>query len=66
MADADLDLPPRCCGWTVRDQIAHLADIDEVAAHTVRGGQRSFERIAPAARRRRVHAQRLRSRRHDA
>ncbi|MCU1644925.1 MAG: hypothetical protein JWN03_5200 [Nocardia sp.] len=44
----ELDHETRCAGWTIRDQIAHLADTDEVAADTVHGGNRSFERVVPA------------------
>ncbi|WP_084496648.1 maleylpyruvate isomerase family mycothiol-dependent enzyme [Nocardia amamiensis] len=41
----DLGVETRCPGWTVRDQVAHLADTDEVAADTVREGPRAFARV---------------------
>lgn len=31
-------------GWDVRDSVSHLADIDEIAADTVLGGPRAFDR----------------------
>lgn len=39
--------PSAAAGWSVRDQVAHLADTDEVAADTVLGGPRCF-RLAVA------------------
>ncbi|MFK4071129.1 maleylpyruvate isomerase family mycothiol-dependent enzyme [Streptomyces sp. NPDC029674] len=46
--EQDLDLPTPAVGWAVRDQIAHLADTEEVAADTVLGGPRTFaEAVRP-------------------
>jgi uncharacterized protein (TIGR03084 family) len=39
---ADWDRPSAAAGWTVRDQVAHLADTEEVAADTLTGGPRTF------------------------
>ncbi|MGW6533309.1 maleylpyruvate isomerase family mycothiol-dependent enzyme [Streptomyces venezuelae] len=48
VTDRDLDLPTPAAGWAVRDQIAHLADTEEVAADTVLGGPRAFaEAVRP-------------------
>ncbi|WP_170837761.1 maleylpyruvate isomerase family mycothiol-dependent enzyme [Streptomyces sp. TP-A0874] len=48
LTEEDLDRPTPAAGWTVRDQIAHLADTEEVAADTVTGGPRSFaEAVRP-------------------
>ncbi|MFB7501992.1 maleylpyruvate isomerase family mycothiol-dependent enzyme [Streptomyces broussonetiae] len=50
LTDQDLDLPTPAEGWAVRHQIAHLADTEEVAADTVRGGPRTFaEAVRPYA-----------------
>jgi uncharacterized protein (TIGR03084 family) len=35
-------LPSAADGWTVGDQVAHLADTEEVAADTLSGGPRAF------------------------
>lgn len=35
-------LPSAAAGWTVGDQVAHLADTEEVAADTLTGGPRAF------------------------
>lgn len=47
LGQCELDMETRCPGWTVRDQVAHLADTDEVAADTVREGPRAFTRVVP-------------------
>ncbi|MEU0741573.1 maleylpyruvate isomerase family mycothiol-dependent enzyme [Streptomyces sp. NPDC006134] len=40
--DADWERPSAAAGWTIRDQVAHLADTEEVAADTLNGGPRAF------------------------
>lgn len=40
----DWDRASAAAGWTVRDQVAHLADTEEVAADTLTGGPREFAR----------------------
>jgi uncharacterized protein (TIGR03084 family) len=40
----DWERPSAAAGWTVRDQVAHLADTEEVAADTLAGGPRNFAR----------------------
>lgn len=35
-------LTSAAAGWTIRDQVAHLADTEEVAADTLTGGPRAF------------------------
>jgi uncharacterized protein (TIGR03084 family) len=48
--DADRTRPSAAAGWTVRDQVAHLADTEEVAADTLSGGPRAFpDAVAPYA-----------------
>lgn len=42
IADADWDRASAAAGWTIRDQVAHLADTEEVAADTLTGGPRGF------------------------
>ena len=42
LSEADLDRPTPAAGWSVRDQLGHLADTDEVAVDTVLGGPRTF------------------------
>ncbi|WP_144383938.1 maleylpyruvate isomerase family mycothiol-dependent enzyme [Streptomyces sp. SAJ15] len=42
VGERELELPTPAAGWTVRHQIGHLADTEEVAADTVTGGPRSF------------------------
>nr|WP_225955215.1 maleylpyruvate isomerase family mycothiol-dependent enzyme [Kibdelosporangium phytohabitans] len=40
--DKDWRRPSAAAGWTLRDQVAHLADTEEVAADTLTGGPRAF------------------------
>ncbi|MGW2279214.1 maleylpyruvate isomerase family mycothiol-dependent enzyme [Streptomyces sp. NPDC001770] len=40
--DADWERPSAAAGWTIRDQLAHLADTEEVAADTLCDGPRAF------------------------
>ena len=48
--EADWNWPSAAPGWLIRDQIAHLADTEEVAADTIAGGPRTFARaVAPYA-----------------
>ncbi|MEU7530715.1 maleylpyruvate isomerase family mycothiol-dependent enzyme [Saccharothrix sp. NPDC042600] len=44
LASADWERPSAAPGWTVRDQVAHLADTEEVAADTLLDGPRAFRR----------------------
>ncbi|MDT0442535.1 maleylpyruvate isomerase family mycothiol-dependent enzyme [Streptomyces johnsoniae] len=47
---ADWARPSAAAGWSVRDQVAHLADTEEVAADTLTGGPRAFaEAVSPHA-----------------
>jgi uncharacterized protein (TIGR03084 family) len=48
LAPGDWDRPSAAAGWTVRDQVAHLADTEEVAADTITGGPRRFPRAVSA------------------
>ncbi|GHE98178.1 maleylpyruvate isomerase family mycothiol-dependent enzyme [Streptomyces fumanus] len=47
LADADWRRPSAAAGWTVADQVAHLADTEEVAADTLTGGERAFAVAVP-------------------
>nr|WP_042191228.1 maleylpyruvate isomerase family mycothiol-dependent enzyme [Kibdelosporangium sp. MJ126-NF4]CEL19932.1 hypothetical protein [Kibdelosporangium sp. MJ126-NF4]CTQ97156.1 hypothetical protein [Kibdelosporangium sp. MJ126-NF4] len=40
--DREWKRPSAAAGWTLRDQVAHLADTEEVAADTLTGGPRAF------------------------
>ncbi len=44
----DWDAPTPAAGWAVRDQLAHLADTEEVAFDTLTGGPRAFAAELPA------------------
>jgi uncharacterized protein (TIGR03084 family) len=44
LGDADWTRASAADGWTVADQVAHLADTEEVAADTLVGGARAFAR----------------------
>lgn len=46
--DADWSRPSAAAGWTIRDQVAHLADTEEVAADTLAGGARAFAEAVSA------------------
>ncbi|SFQ03285.1 TIGR03084 family protein [Amycolatopsis arida] len=47
---ADWERPSAAAGWAVRDQVAHLADTEEVAADTITEGPRRFAAaVAPYA-----------------
>ena len=48
LAPADYERPSAAPGWTIRDQVAHLADTEEVAADTILGGPRAFRRSVSA------------------
>lgn len=39
-------LPTPAAGWDVRDQVSHLADVEEIACDTVTGGPRTLEEEA--------------------
>lgn len=41
---SDWDRPSAAAGWAIRDQVAHLADTEEIAADTLTGGPRAFAR----------------------
>ncbi|MGH3937714.1 MAG: maleylpyruvate isomerase family mycothiol-dependent enzyme [Pseudonocardiaceae bacterium] len=41
-------LPSAAAGWTIGDQVAHLADTEEVAADTITGGPRTFSTAVSA------------------
>jgi uncharacterized protein (TIGR03084 family) len=47
IAAADWRRASAAAGWTVRDQVAHLADTEEVAADTLTGGPRAFAEEVP-------------------
>ena len=47
LADADWLRPTPATGWDVRDQVAHLADTDEVARDTLTEGPRAFATEVP-------------------
>ncbi|MFE7068849.1 maleylpyruvate isomerase family mycothiol-dependent enzyme [Streptomyces sp. NPDC057620] len=47
LQDADWPRPSAADGWTVADQVAHLADTEEVAADTLADGPRAFTRTVP-------------------
>jgi uncharacterized protein (TIGR03084 family) len=42
MSTGDWGRASAAAGWTIRDQVAHLADTEEVAADTLTGGPRAF------------------------
>ena len=42
LSDEEWKLPTPAEGWDVRDQVAHLADTEEVAHDTMTGGPRAF------------------------
>ncbi|HET8662291.1 MAG TPA: maleylpyruvate isomerase family mycothiol-dependent enzyme [Micromonosporaceae bacterium] len=42
------DRPSSAAGWSIRDQVAHLADTEEVAADTLTGGARTFAEAVSA------------------
>ena len=42
LTDEQWLLPTPAEGWDVRDQISHLADTDDIALHSVRGGPRNL------------------------
>ena len=42
IGDDDWERPSAAAGWALRDQVAHLADTEEVAADTMTGGPRAF------------------------
>ncbi|WP_433858360.1 maleylpyruvate isomerase family mycothiol-dependent enzyme [Streptomyces kronopolitis] len=44
VGEADWERPSAAAGWTIRDQVAHLADTEEVAADTLLDGPRAFGR----------------------
>jgi uncharacterized protein (TIGR03084 family) len=44
LSTREWERPSAAAGWSVRDQVAHLADTEEVAADTLTGGPRSFAR----------------------
>jgi uncharacterized protein (TIGR03084 family) len=48
-SDDDWLRPTPARGWDVRDTISHLADTDEMAVDTVRGGPRALNAVAAAA-----------------
>jgi uncharacterized protein (TIGR03084 family) len=47
IGDDDWVRPSAAGGWTIRDQVAHLADTEEVAADTLTEGPRAFEKAVP-------------------
>ncbi|WP_159074138.1 maleylpyruvate isomerase family mycothiol-dependent enzyme [Streptomyces dioscori] len=47
LQDADWRRPSAAAGWTVADQVAHLADTEEVAADTLADGPRAFTKTVP-------------------
>jgi uncharacterized protein (TIGR03084 family) len=47
LSDDDWRTPTPAAGWTVRDQVAHLADTEEVAHDTLDGGPRAFAAELP-------------------
>ncbi|MFJ2259092.1 maleylpyruvate isomerase family mycothiol-dependent enzyme [Streptomyces sp. NPDC087844] len=47
LQDADWQRPSAADGWTVADQVAHLADTEEVAADTLADGPRAFAKAVP-------------------
>ncbi|MEV7143103.1 maleylpyruvate isomerase family mycothiol-dependent enzyme [Streptomyces tauricus] len=47
LGDADWQRPSAADGWTVADQVAHLADTEEVAADTLADGPRAFAKTVP-------------------
>ena len=42
LGDDEFDLPTPADGWTIRDQVSHLADTNEVAVDTLGDGPRSL------------------------
>ena len=46
LADDEWPLPTPAAGWDVRDQVAHLADTEEVARGTATGGARNLNEEA--------------------
>jgi uncharacterized protein (TIGR03084 family) len=47
IGDGDWARPSSADGWSIRDQVAHLADTEEVAADTLTAGPRAFEKAVP-------------------
>ncbi|MGW2329593.1 maleylpyruvate isomerase family mycothiol-dependent enzyme [Streptomyces sp. NPDC001700] len=47
LADADWGRDSAADGWTVADQVSHLADTEEVARDTLAGGPRAFAATVP-------------------
>jgi uncharacterized protein (TIGR03084 family) len=50
LAPGQWTLPTPAPGWSVRDQVAHLADTEEIAHDTVIGGPRAFAAVVAAHR----------------
>ncbi|WP_050799834.1 maleylpyruvate isomerase family mycothiol-dependent enzyme [Streptomyces himastatinicus] len=48
LTDADWARDSAADGWTVADQVSHLADTEEVARDTLTGGPRAFAEAVPA------------------
>ncbi|WP_053761744.1 MULTISPECIES: maleylpyruvate isomerase family mycothiol-dependent enzyme [Streptomyces] len=48
LGEPDWRRPSAAPGWTVADQVAHLADTEEVAADTLAGGPRAFAEAVSA------------------
>jgi uncharacterized protein (TIGR03084 family) len=42
LSKEEFDLPTPAEGWTIRDQVSHLADVNEVAVDTMQDGPRSL------------------------
>lgn len=42
LSKEEFDLPTPAVGWTIRDQVSHLADVNEVAADTMLDGPRAL------------------------